>query len=175
MPENEEQSINQSNYEEYFNWRIPEYEQHQRGFWWYCIVSVIVLGLSGLSIFTPNFLFNTPNYLFLIIVILTAAILIVINNMSGEVEVAITSEGLAIGDRFYDYDEFKNFCVLFKPRENLKVLYLEFKGVFKPRLQVPLMEMDPVTIRQALKNFLDEDLNRTDESSIDFLSKILKF
>jgi hypothetical protein len=169
------QQPREADYEEFFSWRIPEYEKHQRSTRWYVVGSLIVLVLASLSIFTPNFLFDSPNYLFLIIVVLASVILILINAMADEVDFIITSEGIIIGDRFYDYDEFKHFCVLFKPRENLKVLYLEFKAPLKPRLKVPLQDANPVAIREILLAYLTEDLDRTDESNVDFLSKLFKF
>ena len=175
MADNNSLQVIDADYEEYLSWRIPEYESHQRGFRWYLIGTIIVLLLSGLSIFTPNFLFDAPNYLFLIIIVLSSAILLLINVMAGEVDFAITSEGISVGDRFYDYDEFRNFCVLFKPRENLKVLYLEFKAPLKPRIQIPLNDANPMEVREILQSFLEEDLNRTDESNTDYLSKLLKF
>jgi len=168
-------NASEPDYQELLGWRISEYQKHQRDWQWYLVAGLVLAVLAGLSIFTPNFLFPGPNYLFLIIIILTAVILILINAMADEVDFAITNEGLVIGDRFYDYDKFKNFCVLFKPREDLKVLYLEFKAPLKPRLQIPLEAADPVSVREMLLSFLHEDLDRTDESNVDFFSKLLKF
>ncbi len=174
MAEVNDQQPDQPGYEEYLSWRIPEYEKHQRGFRWYLIGSIMAAVLAGLSIFTPNFLFDSPNYLFLIIIVLSAAILLLINVMAGEVDFTITSDGIEVGDKFYDYDELKNFCVLFKPREELKSLYFEFKSNFRPRLHIPLGDANPLEVREILLAFLNEDLDRTDESSIDYLSKMFK-
>ena len=156
------------------SWPISEYEKHQRSWRWYLAAGIIVLILSGLSIFTPNFLFDTPNYLFLIIIILSAVIMIVINALSEEVDFTLTTEGIIIGGRFYDYDRFKDFCVIYKPRENLKVLYLEFSSRLRPRLSVSLQNANPLEVREILLNFLPEDLNRTDESNTDFFSRWFK-
>jgi len=175
MDDNTQQQPIDSDYEEYMGWRIPEYEKHQRGSRWYLISGALALILAAMSVFTPNFLFDSPNYLFLIIIILSSVILILINNMTEEIDFIITSEGILVGEKFYDYDEFRNFSVLFKPREDLKVLYLEFKAPLKARLQIPLKENDPLIVRENLLSFLDEDLERLDESNVDFLSKLLKF
>jgi hypothetical protein len=175
MDGNNNRQLVEAEYEQYLSWRIPEYEQHKRGVRWYLISGIVVLILAALSVFTPNFLFDSPNFLFLIIIVLSSIILVIINAMPDEVDVVITSEGILIGERFYDYDELANFSVLFKPRENLKVLYLEFKAPLKPRLQIPLGDHNPIEVREILSSFLNEDLERTDESNVDFLSKLLKF
>lgn len=161
-------------YDELISWNIPEYERHNRGFRWYLIVGIIMAILAGFSLFTPNWLFDTPNYLFLIIIILSAVTMILLNAMAGDVDFVITTEGIIIGDKFYDFDDFRHFCVLSKPRENLKVLYLEFRGMFKPRLVIPMQDANPLEVRDILLDYLTEDLERTDESNTDFLSRMFK-
>lgn len=171
MAKRESQEIK---YDEIISWTIPEYEKHDRSFRWYVITGIIMAILAGFSLFTPNWLFDTPNYLFLIIILLSGVTMILLNAMAGNIEFVITTEGFIIGDRFYDFDNFKNFCVLYKPRENLKVLYLEFRGIFRPRLTVPLQDVNPLEVRDILLDYLTEDLERTDESNMDFLSRIFK-
>ena len=171
MARNDNQEIQ---YDELISWDIPEYEKHSRSFRWYIVVGGLMAILAGFSLFTPNWLFDTPNYLFLIIIILSAVAMILLNAMAGNVDFVITTEGIIIGDRFYDFDEFKHFCVLYKPREELKVLYLEFRGILKPRLVIPLQDANPLEVRDILLDYLTEDLERTDESNTDFLSRVFK-
>lgn len=161
-------------YDELISWTIPEYDKHNRGFRWYLVVGIIMFILAAFSLFTPNWLFDTPNYLFLIIIILSAITMILLNAMAGNIDFVITTEGIIIGDKFYDFDDFKHFCVLYKPRENLKVLYLEHRGMLRPRMVIPMQDANPLEVRDILLDYLTEDLERTDESNTDFLSRIFK-
>jgi len=158
----------------FLGWQIPEYNIYQRGFKWYVASAVVFLVLASLSVFTPNFAFDAPNYLFLIILVVAAAGLILLNGAPQDIDFLITGEGLVIGDKFYDYDDLRNFAIVFKPREDVKSLYFEFKNYAKPRLMIPLGEANPVEVREILASFIDENFERTDESNVDFLSRILK-
>ena len=90
------------------------------------------------------------------------------------VDVVITTEGIQVDTAFYDYDMIKNFSVIYKPRDQVKALYLEFNNVIRPRLTIPLNEANPVQVRSQLLKFLMENLDRTDEPNTDYLSKKLK-
>jgi hypothetical protein len=90
------------------------------------------------------------------------------------VDVEIGPEGVKIGAKFFDYDEIKNFSVLYKPKQSVKSMYLEFKNSMRPRLAIPLRRMDALTVRNYLVRYLDEDLERTDPPLSEQLTKLLK-
>ncbi len=149
-------------------WRVPEFETHQRTKKWYfyaILISAILL----------LFAFLSGNYLFAIFIILSA-IIIVLHDKQEPIPVyfAITTTGIIIGKKRYDYSELKNFSIVFKPHLNKKNLYFEFKSATKMRLSIPLMDMDPLLIRKNLLKFLPEDLDRTDEPLSESLSRLLK-
>ena len=48
---------------------------------------------------------------------------------------------LYIKETFYDYDDLKNFAIVYKPRLAAKNLYFEFKNVVRQRLSIPLDEV----------------------------------
>lgn len=157
------------------SWRVHEYPVYQRTKWWYMVFGVIAVGLILLSVI-PNFIFDTPNYTFAILItLITVVILANANSQAQELDVTLTTEGVLIGQQFFDYDKFQEFSVIFKPQENLKVLYLEYKNSIMPRLSLQLNEADPISVREILAQFLDEDFSRTDEANSDFFSRILKF
>ena len=83
-------------------------------------------------------------------------------------------EGIKIGGKFYDYDDIKNFCVLYKPKQSIKQLYFEFKSSARQRLSIPLRRMDALTVRNFLVRYLDEDLERTNKPLSEQLTKLLK-
>lgn len=83
-------------------------------------------------------------------------------------------EGVKIGGKFYDYDDIKNFCVLYKPKQSIKQLYFEFKTSARQRLSIPLRRMDALTVRNFLVRYLNEDLERSNRPLSEQLTKLLK-
>lgn len=150
------------------SWKVPEYDSHQRGFRWYLIAISLALALLIFSIFTGNFLLP-------VIIIIVAFIFIMQHGQEPEkVIISLGNEGITIGQKFYDYDEFKHFAIVYKPKLNDKNLYFEFNNVIKTRISIPLEDMNPVEIRNHLLKFLDEDLERTDIPLSESLAKMLK-
>ena len=167
MPEKqEEQTIDYG--DEIIGWLVPEYEKHERSKTWYIAASIIAILLLLYSFWTANFLFA---------VIIIIACLITILHDGREPDMArfsITDEGVIIGRKFYDFDEIKNFSVVYKPKQGVKNLYFEFKNSLKHRLSIPLQDMNPLPIRENLLKYLKEDLERTDQSTSEGIAKMLK-
>lgn len=90
------------------------------------------------------------------------------------VTIKLGPEGIQIGRRFYDYDEIKQFCVLYKPKQSIKNLYLEFNNKMLPRLSIPLRRQDPLNVRNYLVRYLNEDLERIAPPLSEELTKLLK-
>lgn len=150
------------------SWHVPEYEKHGRTKLWYIIASIIALLLLLFS-------FLSGNFLFAVIVIITALIIILHDGREpNKVKVLLTDEGIIIGRKFYDYDEFKNFSIIYKPRQDVKNLYFEFKNAIRQRLSIPLKNINPLSIRKNLLKYLSEDLDRTDQPLSEGLAKMFK-
>ena len=151
-----------------FNWEIPEYSKHERTKGWYIGASVV----AGLLIIYCLFTFN---FLFLFIIVITAIILI-LNDGRTEiiVDIKIDGTGVTVGRKFYDFDEIKNFSILYKPKEDIKNLYFEFKNPVKHRLSLYLDKQNPLLIREHLLQYLPEDLDRTDLPFSEGIAKIFK-
>lgn len=150
------------------SWQVPEYEKPERDKRWYIIAAVLAMAML-------LYAFVTDNFLFMGIIILTAFILFLHDSQEPEqVTVALSDEGVVIGRKFYDYDELKNFGIVYKPNIGAKNLYFEFKSPMKQRLSIPLMEQDPLVIRKELLRYLPEDLDRTNRPLSEQLSRLLK-
>ncbi|MFA5886285.1 MAG: hypothetical protein WC863_00730 [Patescibacteria group bacterium] len=164
----------------YLKWPVPEYHRPERSRNWYIAAGIfVVICLFGSFFSLENwkiiFLGLSSNFLFALIIII-ASIIMIINDGREPlmVNIELGPEGIKIGRRFYDYDEFKNFTVLYKPQQSLKNLYLEFKNNLRPRLSIPLRHMDALMIRNFLVRYLDEDLERIEMPLSEQLTKILK-
>ena len=57
---------------------------------------------------------------------------------------------------------------------DFKNLYLEFKNSLRPRLTIPLEDINPVNARKILKNYLDEDLEKDTEPTSEALGRKLR-
>ncbi len=171
MPENNAQ---------YLRWQVAEYKKHERSRNWYILAGLFALICLFFSFFTISgwrivFLGLGSNFLFALIIILSAIVMIINDSQNPlMVDFEIGPEGVKIGRRFYDYDELKNFSVLYKPKDSVKNLYFEFKSFAHPRLSVPLRRMDALTVRNFLVRYLDEDLTRTDPPLSEQLTKLFK-
>jgi len=153
---------------ELFKWTVPEREHYQHSRRWRMVASLIALALVALAVLTSNYLFS--------LIILIAAFIIVFNEGEAPVDLdfVVGTEGISIGDKFYDYDEFKSFSILYKPAQELKSLYFDFSSIWRRDLIIPLYDNNPLPIRENLLKYLKEDLERTDESLDEVIGKIIK-
>ncbi len=149
------------------NWSFPEFKQPERGRAWY--VWVIIISLSALT-----WSIITANYLFTLIIILVGIIFIFQNKKTpGKIECQIKEEGVEVGRSFYAFEDIKNFWIVYRPPE-IKVLYFDFKGMMKPTLPVSLENQNPLEVREILKKYIEEDLEKEEEPSADSITRTLK-
>ncbi len=150
-----------------FSWTIKEYQKYERDKRWY----FIMLGLGALLVI---YAVVSVNYLFALIIVLFAIILLM-SDMKEPMEVpfVITNLGIIVGNRFYRFSELNNFWIIYNPPE-IKSLYFSFNSFFRHRLQIPLLDYDPRSIREVLVKYLEEDLDKEDEPLSDRLSRIFR-
>jgi hypothetical protein len=155
-------------FNEIITWNVPEFEKHERGRAWY--VTAVILALLALV-----YSFWTANFLFVVIIVIAAVVIILNDGRNPEsIKFTITGEGVIIGKKFIDYDDLKNFSLIYKPRQGVKKLYFEFKNVLRPRLSINLDNMNPLPIREILLNYLPEDLERENEPLSEQLGRLFK-
>jgi len=161
-----DQSFSQTHGKILASWQFPEFIKYKRSWAWYIIASLIALALIIYAILVKN-------YLFAFIVILIAFVILLYEIKEPIlIKFNITEEGLELEDHFYPYKEIKNFWIIYEPPE-VKRLYFEFKGL-RPRLSIPLLDQNPLKIREIFLNFLNEDLEKEEESTSDFLERKFK-
>ncbi len=149
------------------SWKFPEYTQHQRSTLWYMVV-----GLVFVFVFIYSFL--TANFLFVVFLILFGLIIFLhFKRIPMEVDFKIFEDGLMLGLNFYEWSEIKDFRLVYRPPET-KRIYFDLKNALASEISAPLEEQDPIEIRKILKNYLEEDLDRPEETLIDSLNRWLK-
>lgn len=149
------------------SWKIKEYKQYERKRGWYAIAGLIGLGMLVYAVWTFNFLFAFIVILFGIIIYLQT------KGKPAELAVNITEDGIEVGDTFYPYSSIDKFWIIYEPPD-IKNLYLHIKRVFRPELSVDLGKANPLKVRKALLDYLEEDLEEEDESGSDYLSRQMK-
>jgi len=150
-----------------FGWEINEYEQHERDKRWYILMGV-------LSFFLLLYAVLTANYLFALVLVLFGVILF-LQDMKEPVRLpfAITETGIILGNRYYSFSELQNFWIIYDP-PMVKNLYFSTNNVLKHRLSVPLMDSDPIPIRDYLLEFLEENLEEEEEPLSEKLARNFK-
>lgn len=148
-------------------WLVPEYREHARSRRWYIAASLTLIALLTYSLLTANFLFA--------LIVIVAGLIIVLQDKHKAplIPFAVTEAGIGLGKNFYDYAKLQSFWLYYEPDE-AKTLFLEFKNRVRPRLPIPLLNKNPLHVREHLLKFLPEDINKANEPVSEQLSRLLK-
>lgn len=140
-------------------WTIQEYEQRSRSRAWYILAIVFGIGMVLVGIFTGNFLFSLIIILFSIILFLQS------HQPAPQISFKISELGIIVGNRFYPFSELTEFFIVYNPLEDVKTLFIETKSVLRPILRVPLLDENPLEIKQILSQYLAENIEKEEPLS----------
>ncbi|MCG2686927.1 hypothetical protein L6278_02190 [Candidatus Parcubacteria bacterium] len=149
------------------SWKFPEHTAPNRTKSWYIWATLFFLAMLLYAVLTANFLFG------LIIIMLTIIMFILHNKEPLEIEFKITQDGIEIGNQNQTFKDLENFWIVYDP-PHVKNLYFKFKATLKPTLIIPLLDQNPIKVREILKEYLLEDLDKESESTTETLARILK-
>jgi hypothetical protein len=153
--------------EVHHEWAIQEYESHERSSWWYIVMITIGLGLVAYAMFTLNFLFAISIVLVAIILFLQS------HDEAMYIPFAITELGIVVGNKFYEYKELSQFYIIYQPPE-VKSLFIETKSALRPIIRIHLHDQNPIDVRDSLRQYLSEDLDKEEEPLADTFVRRLK-
>jgi len=71
------------------------------------------------------------------------------------------------------WKDVQRFWIIYQPPE-VKNVYIRFTSPLRNRLKIPLMNENPVEIRNTLNRFIEEDLSKTEEPLTDLLARRMK-
>lgn len=149
-------------------WQVFESDNHQKGKRWFIIAGII---FSALLIYA----FYSKNFSFAVILIVSAAIILIKDSQPAKIlDVRLSYKGVKVGERFFDIDKLKKFSIIYKPDQDKKALIFEFKNGVHPEMIIPLEDTNPLTVRENLLKYLEEDLERDDIPTTDLLNRLLK-
>lgn len=91
-------------------WTSPEGIKVHRELWWYIAFGVVLIGLMALAILV----FKSPTFAILL-PIMTVALFLLSEKTPQNINYAISPKGIYVGDKLYDFSEFRAFGIT---REN---------------------------------------------------------
>jgi hypothetical protein len=150
------------------NWEIEESVKYPRDKRWYIAAAIIALALIVYALFEKNYFFA------LIIILASGLIVFYDNEPARKVDFTIQYDGVKMGSKFYEFEAMSNFYIIYRPKEEIRKLFFEFKNPLRHRLSIPLYDQNPILIRDYLNQYLDEDLDKENEPLSEGLSKILR-
>lgn len=150
-----------------FVWETDPYPRYERGTSWYLWMTIIAVFLVAYSIWSGNFLFAFLILLIGIILILAG------NEDPNPTLIQIGENGVVHGGKLHLFQDLGPFAIVYQPPD-VKVLYIETKGVVTPRLRIPLEDQSPVEVRNFLQSYLRENTDLQNEYFSDILARLLK-
>lgn len=148
-------------------WQFPENRAIERSKRWWIMAGMIVGILVVYALWSLNFLFA------IIIIIGSVIIWLDSRKQPALLNFAIHQPGVTVNKRLWPWKELDHFWIAYRPPE-VTALYLQPKGAFNPRLSIPLVQMNPLKVREVLTKYLTENLEREDEPTSEALSRLLK-
>lgn len=168
MPKEEQKQENLLKIGEVFaHWTFPEHTKYEHGRKWYVWFTVLMLGLLIFSLVTLNFLFA--------VIIIVSAVVIFLNDVREPMQMSfyIGEGGILVGTKFFDYKDIRTFWLIYEPKE-VKNLYFSPKSFVQPLISIPLLDQDPLKIRNFLLQYLEEDLEKEEEPVSEQLGRRFK-
>ncbi len=146
---------------EIVSWDANEYIHRDKQFGWYIGFFLVVAALVALSIFLQWWTFTA------LVVLSAIALFIYVIRSPRQLHYSLTPKGLAEGNKFYKYEEYKSFGVLQDGKDYAIVLTPTKR--FSPRVMVYFPETSGEKIVDAFGARLPME-----EVKLDFLDKIVK-
>lgn len=148
-------------------WTHPEFVKHQRGAGWYIGYSLVGATLLVYSIINGNFL------LAIVVVLVGFILLNYYRHDPRPVPFQIRQKGIRVGSTFIPYSALQSFWIIYEP-PHIKTLYFLRKARLRNEISIPLIETNPLKVRELLEKNVAEDLTKETETPNDSLARILK-
>ena len=145
------------------SWEAQEFVQYERGSRWYTTAGLT----GGLLVVAMVFLQQ-----WIAVAVFALATFVVMKHAEDTPRTlthSISTLGIYLDDDFIPYQELKAYWIVYKPP--LRSLTLQTTGRFKPVRKANLGEVDPGTIRDALRPYLPERPKQGE----DFLDRFSRF
>ncbi len=156
------------------SWEAKEFAEYARDKRWYTLVLgggiLLTIGAVALALLS-NTLRDGLSY-GLVAAVFALGTYVVLKHADDTPRMltySISKLGITVGDTFHPYGELRQYWLIYKPP--VRTLHIQRVNRYKPILRVDIADVDPLAIREALKNYLPEDTKRAE----DFLDRFSRF
>ncbi|MBI4709455.1 MAG: hypothetical protein HY764_04625 [Candidatus Portnoybacteria bacterium] len=147
-------------------WEAPEFENPEKGHWWFIIVGIVALAVFTIALLMSNFIFA------LLIVISVFIIFVFALKKPKIVKFKIDGSGIMIDEKLLSYRDLRSFWIFYDP-PHIKELSIKSKKWLMTLIKIPLEQEDPSQIREALIKFIPEE--EQEQSLIDVITRRIGF
>jgi hypothetical protein len=149
------------------NWSAFEYHEKAHSVDWYWGVGLVTLIIVLASFYFKNYLFG-----FLIIIGVSTLVYLTFRKPK-EVGISIDDKGVRVRNELFPYRNLKSFWIEEEPQRNGdRHLLLTTTRVYSPLLALPLGDVAPETIRQALLSYKLEEKETHENPSHHFIEML---
>ena len=153
--------------EDAITWTASEYIAHHKSFGWYLLLALVAAVFAALVYFLTG-----GDKLSAAVVVLVAVVFgIYAAKQPKEQRYAISDAGITIGERTYDFSQFKSFAIA-EDGPFPSITFMPLKR-FMPAVSIYYDPQDEENIVNALSLFLPVEEHRTD--MVDRLMKKIRF
>ena len=147
-------------------WTTAEYFHHEHGVGWFALLFVAIITLTGVVYLLTRDYFASGT-----ILVVGAIVGIFATRKPGQVTCELSNSGLRIGEKLYNYSQFKSFSII-RATESSSISLLPLKK-FMPPVNVYFGAADEEKITDVLGRHLPYEQRK--QAGIDRLSNKLKF
>jgi len=168
MPEENNSPNTEDHGETLASWTFEEYKKYKKSVGWYIGAAIVTAGFLIFAIATSNFLFAVFIILVIVIYFMRS------RREPTTIKVNITEDGFELGDNtFYTWKDINTFWIIYEPPD-VKNLYIDFKATLRPSLSISLEDQNPLRIRKILLDYIEEDIEKENESFSDGMGRMMK-
>lgn len=149
------------------SWTFPEFTRHERSRGWYIAFFLFFVACVGIAILVRNYSFVG------VLVMIGFVLILRLRRQPMDVPFTIHEDGVTVATRTYVWADFKHFWIMYKP-PHVKQLYLQFKNGIRPELNIGLQDQNPLKVREVLRDYLIEDIEREEEPLTEQLTRYFK-
>lgn len=149
-----------------FEWEASEYVSHHRPLSWYVGLAIFASGLLAFSIFVLKEWLST-----ILVAVMMIAVVVYARRKPRILNYQLAEGGIAIGEKFYPYTEFRGFALV--PHKAFMTIELDPTRRFMPRISMFFDKAD----EDKIAGVLEQHLPRNDRlpDPVDRLAHLLKF
>ncbi len=147
-------------------WEGPEFEVYERDKQWYIAVLVVLLLIIIYAV-----IINSP-IMAITFILIGVVGYIYLQKDPRHLVFAVTAEGVVVGEELFPFGDIESFWIFYEPPHTY-LLSLRMRNRALPYVHMPLHQVDPVELREALLQFIPEE--RQEMGVIDTIERLMHF